>query len=140
MSALGELIVFGIYVILIIPILLTLIVCIKRKKKLSGTLFIIISLIPLALFSYSQYQNHRDAELDYVGIYDLTEYPNCDSCILKLNDDNTYLVSIEGSKIEHGKWNFRSGGDYWIVDIGEHGTLGSGRFKYTTYKNRSSKE
>ncbi|WP_298757108.1 hypothetical protein [uncultured Psychroserpens sp.] len=140
MSALGELIIFGIYGILIIPIILTFIVFTKRKKKWSGFIYILISSIPLMLFSYSQYQNNRESELLYVGTYYLTDYYECKSCIIKLKEDNTYSVINNDHEIESGKWNYRSGGDYWIVDLGDYGQLGSGKFKYTKYKNGFSKD
>lgn len=142
MSALGELIIIGIYLVLSIPLILTLIVALLRKKKktLNRLLYPFLAAIPLILFSYFQYQNNRQAELKYVGIYYLTNYLNCKSCTLKLNTDNTYIVSKDSTDLENGKWNYRSGGDYWIVDIGENGQLGTGKFEYHKRKNHFSEE
>jgi hypothetical protein len=142
MSGLGELIIIGIYVVLSIPIILTLIVSLlrKNKKKLNRLLYPFLTSIPLIIFAYFQYQNNKQAELKYVGIYYLTEYPNCQYCTLRLNVNNTYIVSKGDIDLENGKWNYRSGGDYWIVDLGDYGQLGSGKYRYTKYSSDYSKE
>ncbi|MEY8848593.1 hypothetical protein AB9K26_07245 [Psychroserpens sp. XS_ASV72] len=137
MSALGELFVVLIYVILTIPIIIMIgLILVKRKKiKTKYFIYLLVSSIPLIFFSYSQYNNHRQAELRYVGTYNLTDYPNCKTCILKLKKNNTYSVLKRNVEIEKGDWNFRSGGDYWIVDIGKFGQLGTGKYKYSKSKN-----
>ncbi len=138
MSAIGELIVFLIYFILSIPILIFLIGLIKSKGKQitkKRLIWLIISTILLILYGYAQYSSHRKAELDYVGIYQLTEYPDCDSCILELMSDNYYIVREKQNIIEKGRWKYKSGGDYWIVYLGEFGQLGTGKFRYEKRNN-----
>ena len=136
MWAIGELIVLVIYVILSIPPIL-IVIRLKRKKTfpVKKLTYLVIAIIPLFLFSYSQYTNHRNAELQYVGVYYLTDYPNCISCVLNLNANNSYKVVFDQEIIEQGKWKYSSGGDYWIVDIGEHGQLGSGKYRYNDREN-----
>jgi hypothetical protein len=139
MSAIGELVVWIIYAILCIPPLRALFILRKNKFNKNGAIYLVVASIPLALFAYSQYSNHRKAELEYVGIYYLTEYPNCDSCVLHLNRDNSYSVTLNGNELEHGNWKYRSGGDYWIVDIGEHGQLGTEKYTYHDRDNNFEK-
>jgi hypothetical protein len=136
MSAIGELIVWTIYAILCIPPIITLMILREKKFRRKGPIFLTLALIPLTLFGYNQYSNHREAEWKYVGVYYLTEYPNCDACFLILNKNNFYSVINQDNEIEKGKWKYRSGGDYWTVDIGVNGQLGTGNFKY----NRSEKK
>ncbi len=139
MSAIGELIVWIIYAILCIPPLRALFILRKNKFNKNSTIYLVLSFLPLALFAYSQYSNYREAELEYVGKYYLTEYPNCDSCVLHLKRANSYSVTLNGNELEHGYWKYRSGGDYWIVDIGEYGQLGTGKYKYHDRDNNFEK-
>ena len=68
----------------------------------------LISATPLIIYGFAQYTSHRNAELEYVGIYTLTEYPNCDSCRLELMSINHYIVADRQKKIiENGKWRYR---------------------------------
>ena len=94
-----------------------------------------MAIIPLTLFAYNQYSNHREAELKYVGTYYLTDYPDCESCVLILNKNNSYSVANQENEFEHGNWKYRSGGDYWIVDIGEYRQLGTGNYRYNYSEN-----
>lgn len=132
MSSIGDFIVFIVYSILLVPPILIIIFLIFRKKRftIKRSVYLVVAFIPLIFFGSFQYKNKRDFELKYVGIYFLTEYPNCDSCLLILTKDNSYSVTKNGTKIETGHWNYRGGGDFWIVDIGKNGQLGSGKFKY----------
>ena len=82
MSAIGELIVWIIYAILCVPTIVALFILRKNKYIKNGAIYLVIASLPLALFAYSQYSNQREAELKYVAKYYLTEYPNCDSCVL----------------------------------------------------------
>ncbi|SDK45344.1 hypothetical protein SAMN05421823_102769 [Catalinimonas alkaloidigena] len=107
----------------------------EKKSTVREFVYLTIALIPITLFSYIQYINQRNAELEYVGVYYLTEYPNCDTCVLNLNSDNAYTVIFDDRTLEQGKWKYSSGGDYWIVDIGKNGQLGSGKYKYNDRKN-----
>ena len=130
MSAIGELIVWIIYAILCIPPIVTLVILRKNKSIKNGTIYFVVASLPLALIAYSQYSNQIEAELEYVAKYYLSAYPNCDSCVLQLKRDNSYSVTLNGNELEHGNWKYRSGGDYWIVDIGAYGQLGTGKYKY----------
>lgn len=125
-----------IYLILLLP-LAWIVARLMREKKstVREFVYLTIALIPITLFSYIQYINQRNAELEYVGVYYLTEYPNCDTCVLNLNSDNAYTVIFDDRTLEQGKWKYSSGGDYWIVDIGKNGQLGSGKYKYNDRKN-----
>ena len=133
MFALGELIRFFIYLILSIPPIIAVVLIIIRGRKFSNRNLILLSIssIPLVLFSYNVYSNHRKAELQYVGIYILNNYEKCDSCILELKKNNSFTVTDQEVQIEKGKWKYRSGSDYWIVDIGNYGQLGTGKYKYS---------
>ena len=137
MSGLGELIKLFIYALLAVPPLIIIILLILNKKPFlkKGLILLSISLIPITIIGYIDYSNHVEAELNYVGTYNLTEYPNYDFCILILNKDNTYSISSQNNIIERGKWKYRSGGDYWIVDIGKNGQLGAGNYKYKDFQN-----
>jgi len=133
MAALGELLLVIVYTILSIPFLILLVQFIRKRKqknKKKRLLWMLISLAPLILYGYWQYSGHRQLELENVGKYKLTNYPNCDSCILELKPDNHYYIFDKEKIIEKGKWGYRSGGDYWIVDIGENGQLGAGNYNY----------
>lgn len=137
MSAIGELIVLIIYLILCVPPIWIILLLILRGKKFrtKGITYLLIGLIPLTVFSYNQYSNHKDAEIKFVGFYYLTEYPDCNPCKLNLKENNTFTVYNGKEEIERGKWKYRSGGDYWIVDIGKYGQLGSGKYKYELSEN-----
>lgn len=131
MWAIGELIILIIYVILGIPPLLV-ITRLKKAGQVSGgkIICLVLALVPISLFGYSQYINHRNAELEYVGVYHLTDYPSYDSCSLSLKANHSYTVNFAEKVLEQGKWKYSSGGDYWIVYIGESGQLGFGKYKY----------
>jgi hypothetical protein len=137
MSAFGEILVLVFYIILSIPIIVLFTQVIRTKDKgikNRRLIWTIISAIPLILYGYFQYASHHTAESEYIGIYELTEYPKCDSCKLELMTNNQYIVRNRQKIIEKGKWRYRSGGDYWIVDIGEAGQLGTGRYNYKENK------
>lgn len=141
MSAIGEILEFIVYLILLIPPLCIIILVIVREKEFlkKGLFYLSVALIPLSLYTYSEYSNHREAELKYVGKYYLTNYPDCEPCVLILNKNNCYSVTKLNKELEQGKWRFRSGGDYWIVDIGEHGQLGTGEYRYNRFENNLKK-
>ena len=139
MAALGELIIFLIYALLTIFVLVALGKLIwprKENNRKWAFFWLIIALIPLTLFSYSQYINHRTSELEEVGVYHLTQYPNCESCLLELKEDNSYSVSKADKIIENGKWHNESGGDYWITYIGESGQLGNDIYRYNKKEDK----
>lgn len=92
---------------------------------------IIFSGLPLILFASWMYYVNRSNELMNVGKYSLTEYPNCNPCILELKTNNLYEVKDDEKVVEVGKWRYDSGGDFWIVELVEHGQLGSGKLTYS---------
>ncbi len=136
MWAIGELIIWIIYGILSLPLILIITQLIRKKKvSIKGLVYLVIALMPLFLFGYNMYIKQRKVELKYVGVYYLTDYPNCDSCVLNLDKNNLYTVVFNERTLEQGRWKYSSGGDYWIVDIGERGQLGSGKYKYDDREN-----
>ena len=142
MSGLGEFAKFIGYFILCIPPIGVLIffgILSKRSLKVWVALFL-ISITPLSIYGYKHYNDHHKEEQKYVGQYYLTEYPDCEPCTLKLSAKMSYSVFHNENEIESGKWKYRSGSDYWIVDIGEHGQLGSGKFKYSSSSNGFEKK
>lgn len=133
MAALGEFIEFLFYIVLIIAVVLPFALYFVSNTKKSKTFFIIVFICTSSLLGsllLNRWQAHKEQELEYVGTYLLTNYPNCSGCKLILKKNNTYSVKNGDKIIEEGDWNFRSGGDYWIVEIGEHDQLGSGIFRY----------
>lgn len=132
MSAFGELGRFLIYIMLTIPFVLIigLLLLKRRNYKFTHLIYLLLCSAPLLAFSYQHYNKHRQAELKYVGEYKLTNYLDCEACILVLYEDNTYTVYNKVYVVEFGEWKFRGGGDYFMVDIGKKEQLGSGKFKY----------
>jgi hypothetical protein len=92
------------------------------------------------IFKSCQDNNYKNNQLDQVGIYYLTNYPNCDSCYIELNENMTYKIINKGQKVKNGDWHYESGGDYWITYLnGERDQLGSGTYSYTNYKLKYTK-
>lgn len=138
MSAIGELLVIIMYFFLSIPVFVALILTFRVKDKpikKSRLIGLIALVIPLVLYTYLQFSSHRTAELEYVGIYELTDYPKCDFCILELQPNNHFFVRNKQLIVEEGKWEYKSGGDYWLVVLGTCGQLGTGKYKYETRNN-----
>jgi hypothetical protein len=138
MAALGELIVYAFYAILILVAIVFLRLALIEKKtptRLRYTMIGVVSICFLFLHIYDLKLNHRESELEYVGTYVLTQYPKCNSCVLILNGNNTYEVVNGNNVMENGNWHYESGGDYWIVYIGDNGEqLSSGKYDY--YKKK----
>jgi hypothetical protein len=137
MSALGELFIYVIYFVLGITTIafLVLTIIIKRKAKiLTGFATIFFGFL---LFSFKSCQSHnyKENQLSQVGLYYLTEYPNCDSCIIELKENQTYEVTKNRQVIERGNWHYEVGGDYWITYLdNDKYQLGNGKFAYYKYK------
>jgi hypothetical protein len=140
MAALGGLIVYIFYAILILTGIVFLRLALiekKPRKRRSYTIIGIVSICLLFLHIYYLKLNHRESELEYAGTYVLTRYPKCNSCILVLNGNNTYEVVNVNTIVENGNWHYESGGDYWIVYIGDNREqLGSGKYDYEHYKKK----
>lgn len=134
MSGLGELLVFMLYALLGSSAIICILMIIASNSKLLKLLYFIGFIAGAALFFlYYNYKSnsHRASELEYVGTYYLTDFPNCNSCKVVLKADNTYEVRKEAYVIETGDWHYESGGDYWIVYMNnKDDQLGSGRFAY----------
>lgn len=103
----------------------------SNKRNRNSFIGLVISALPLLLFSYSQYNKQRNSELEYVGKYQLDEGSVCNGGIIELKGDNTYIITCDEQILERGEWNYHEGGDYWIVAIGAYGQLGSGNYKYS---------
>lgn len=137
MSAISELIIYIIYGIFLIGGISFLVLAwlaTTNKLKIIYFLFGIISIICFTGILLSSRNALRKSELDYVGTYDLDNYPNCQNCILELKENNTFIVQNQNDNIvlEKGDWHYESGGDYIIVYInGESDQLGSGKFSYS---------
>ena len=140
MSGTGELFVWLIYVFLFANGFIFLWLGFVSKRKFLKLIYAAISVsffVLLVLYIYHLKSGHRQSELEYVGAYRLTDYPNCDTCIAILKENNSFDILKGHTIIETGNWHYESGGDYFIVYIGEEKEqLGSGRFKYEHYKNK----
>ena len=106
-------------------------------------MYFILSLAFASLFFIyyiNNKNNYKESQLQYVGTYDLTNYPNCDSCVLTFKEDNTYKVTDKSKIIETGDWYYDFGADYFIVYINKKkDRLGDGRFKYQNSNNNFDK-
>lgn len=108
---------------------------VKRKNRiwtaLAGCFFVFL------LFKFKFYSNdvYKKNQLSKVGVYYLTNYPDCDSCVLELKENQKYVVINNGRVVEQSNWHYKVGGDYFIVylDNDKH-QLGSGDYAYTKYK------
>ena len=132
MNALGALSIFIVYIFLGFLLIMGIYQGLKTKNQITESIkMMLLAALPLIIWTSYRYYSHRAAQPNYVGKYLLTEYPKCASCILELRGDNFYQVIENERVIEEGEWSYDSGGDYWIVEIGEHGQLGTGDFKYS---------
>ena len=129
MAGLGELIILLIQwgLGLLAFVFLFLVFKVKPKEKvwmLAGSLFSYF-----LFFSFRSHLNdlYLDNQRDQVGIYYLTNYPDCDNCILELKEDHTYEVRDDYKILEQSDWHYESGGDYWITYLdNDNHQLGSG--------------
>jgi hypothetical protein len=137
MSALGELLIYFIYFVLGLGSLLFLALAFisKRTTKIWASLAALF--FGSLFFSFRSWQNdnYKKNQLSQVGKYYLTDYPNCNSCIIELKENLTYEVTNSGKIIEQSNWHFEVGGDYWITYLdNDNYRLGSGKFTYKKYK------
>ena len=137
MSALGELFIYIIYIGLGLASLLFLILTFTSKKRdkiwaAFATLFFGFLLIG---FKSCQSNNYKNNQLNQVGLYYLTDYPNCDSCVIELKENQTYEVRTYGEIVEQSNWHYEVGGDYFITYLdNDNYQLGVGKFVYKKYK------
>lgn len=137
LSALSELVDYIVYFLLGLAciIFFGLTFTSKRKNKiwtgLAGLFFTFL------LFSYKSCltDGYKKNQLMHVGLYYLTNYPNCDSCVLELKENQKYEVTKQGQIIEQSNWHYEVGGDYFIVylDSNKH-QLGSGDYSFKEYE------
>lgn len=136
MSAIGELLVYIIYVVLALFFLIFLILGLSSKTTKKA--FFIISIffgLLLVAFKSCQYISYLNDQNNQIGIYYLTSYQNCNSCYLELKEDMTYVIFEDGKNIRNGTWHHESGGDYWITYLDDKkNQLVSGDYSYKNYK------
>jgi len=119
------------------------------KNILNKCLFAIGGLVCFLFIGLTLFTGKRDLKLEgqqFVGTYQLTKYPNCDSCEAILKGDNSFLVistktQDEGKVLEKGNWHYVAEGDFLGVymDKEEKELLGSYRFEYSYYINPQNK-
>ena len=141
MTAFGELIVYFIYFFLGAGTIVFLVLTFKTRKSFKPWALMGVILFCLLLFRYNSYlkDSYKKKQLDQVGTYYLTNYPNCDSCILVLKEDMTYEIKSKSKTVERSNWHYESGGDYFItyLDNDRH-QLGAGDYSYNHYKLKYS--
>jgi hypothetical protein len=137
MSALGELIIYVIYFILGLLSVVFLILTIKSKNSIKPWTLIACILFGFLLYCFKSFQNdkYRKNQLSVVGVYYLTNYPDCDSCYIEIKENMTYIVVNKGKIAEQSIWHYEVGGDYWItyLDNDRH-QLGYREYSYEFYR------
>jgi hypothetical protein len=136
MHGLAEIVELFIYVVLSIPPAYILLLMTMREKGFwkRGIGYLLIAVLPLILFSYHDYSKQNSEEHKYLGSYSLTHYPNCPSCVLKLNKNNSYVITDSGLVVHEGQWEYESGQDYSFVVVGDKGQLGLNHLKYDEFR------
>ena len=143
MSAIGELIVWCIFILLGLGSIVLFIFTFTIKRSLKPWTFLGSIFLCFLFFSYRASINYayRQKQLDQVGIYYLTAYPSCTDCILELKEDLTYEIRREDKIIKKSNWHFESGGDYWITWLdNEKYQLGYGDYSYKSFKLKFVKQ
>jgi hypothetical protein len=143
MNGVGELLIFIIYLFLGLTSVVLFVQAFYEYKSVkprflaySASFFILF-----CWFKTCRNKRYQEAQIEHVGIYYLTNYPNCDSCYVELKEDMTYNLVRKDTVIKTGDWHFESGGDYWILYMDkERYQLGSGDFEYKKYKLKYPRE
>ena len=137
LSALSELFVYIPYLILVLACVSFFRLTIKAKGQIKIWAGMAVLLFIFLFFNYKSCvgDSYKKNQLTQVGLYYLTTYPNCDSCILELKENQTYQVINKGQIIEQSNWHYEVGGDYLILylDNDKH-QLGFGDYEYERYK------
>lgn len=136
MPALGELFIYLIYVFLVLGAVGFIYLTFYLKKSRKPWTILGCILCCFLFFNYRSCLKdaYKRSQLTQVGIYYLTEYPNCDNCKLELKEDMTYEVRSNGKVIEKSNWHYEVGGDYWITYLNnDNHHLGSGNYAYKEY-------
>ncbi len=138
MWAIGELITLIIYFFLGLSTVVFLLLAVTLKKRQTRLLALGPGLFfgfLLLCFKFYQDRNYKKSQLNQVGIYYLTDYPDCDSCYIELNENMTYKIVNKSQAIENGDWHYESGGDFWITYLnGTKDQLGNGKYSYHDYQ------
>jgi hypothetical protein len=119
------------------------------KTLLKKTTYTFSGLLCFFLLGYILVTNkkyHNASELQFVGTYYLTKYPNFDSCEALLKEDNSFVIKSyrakdNGNILETGNWHFVAEGDFLGVymDKKENELLGSNRFEYSYHIDQNNK-
>ena len=100
MTAIGEIIVFMLYAVMFSLALVCLLKTIVSTSKLDKYLYLIGFFCSIGIFlMYFNFKSnsHRTSELEYVGYYNLTNYPNCETCKVFLKENNISFFAFANS-------------------------------------------
>jgi hypothetical protein len=137
LSALSELFVYIPYFVLGLAcvIFFRLTIKAKRQKKIGAGIAGLFCIFLLFNYKSCVADSYKKNQLTRVGLYYLTNYPDCDSCVLELKENQTYQITKRGQIIEQSNWHYEVGGDYFILYLGnDNHQLGSGDYAYEKYK------
>ena len=137
MWAIGALLVYVIYFILALlgfSFWANAYMSTERTSKILSSIAGLIFVGLIVWLKICQFQDRRQENLEAVGIYYLTNYPDCNSCSIELKEDLTYAVLKTNAVLETGDWHTDSYADFWATYLnGERDQLGSGKYEYKTY-------
>jgi hypothetical protein len=122
-----------VYFLLSLLVLLSIFLTIKAKKFLKPFALLTAIFFCYLIFNFRSYliESKKLAQLHRVGFYYLTNYPDCDSCVLELMEDKTYVVRAKDKVVEKSNWRFEAGCDFWITYLdNDRKQLGSGSYAY----------
>nr|WP_288836285.1 hypothetical protein [uncultured Flavobacterium sp.] len=146
MAALGVLFTYILYAVVLLSGIFFGFKIFGSKRTIERVIFSILCLSCfglLALMTVQKKDDEKEESLKFAGTYNLTKYPNCDSCKAILRSDNSfeiisYKTNGKDTVLEKGSWHFVSEGDFIGVymDVNETYLLGSGRFDYSSYIDR----
>jgi hypothetical protein len=143
MNGVGELLIFIIYLFLGLTSVVLFVQAFYEYKSVKPRFWAYSAFFFFLFCWFKTCRNKRyhEAQIEQVGIYFLTNYPNCDSCYVELKEDMTYNLVKKGTVIKTSDWHFESGGEYWILYLDkERYQLGSGDFEYKKYKLKYPRE
>lgn len=143
LSAISDLIPYLIFVFLGLAAIFFLVSTFKANRSAKPWTLICSAFFCFLIFKFNSWlkERYEKGQLDHVGIYYLTDYPNCDHCILELKEDKTYQVSNNDTVLEKSNWHFESGGDYWITYLdNDRSQLGGGQYAYKRYRLKYARQ
>lgn len=107
---------------------------VKKKIKILTMLFCVGFIFLFFKFKSFEKDSYIIDQQRQVGVYYLTQYPNCNNCFVTLKENMTYEIIKDKKVVEAGKWHHVIGGDYSITYLGDGGRqLGSGDYEYEKY-------